>query len=102
MPQKKNKIKIASIDDYTTDKVEIEIKLPRGVETDDVVDSLYAFTDCETSISVNFLVIKDGKPCQMSVSEVISHSALRLIDILTRELRLEDRKLRDKLHAKNT
>ncbi len=97
---KKNKIKIASIDDYTTDKVEIEIKLPRGVETDDVVDSLYAFTDCETSISVNFLVIKDGKPCQMSVSEVISHSALRLIDILTRELRLEDRKLRDKLHAK--
>ena len=97
---KKNKIKIASINDFTTDKVEIEIKLPRGVETDDVVDALYAFTDCETSISVNFLVIKEGKPCQMSVSELIGHSALRLVEILTDELKLEDRKLRDRLHAK--
>ena len=97
---KKNKIKIASIDDYTTDKVEIEIKLPRGVETNDVVDALYAFTDCETSISVNFLVINRGKPCQMSVSELIRHSATRLVEILTDELKLEDRKLRDRLHAK--
>ena len=97
---KKNKLKIASIDDYTTDKVEIEIKLPRGVETRDVVDALYAFTDCEISTSVNFLVIKDGKPCQMSVSDVIKHSALRLIEILTKELKLEEKKLIDKLHAK--
>ena len=97
---KKNKIKIASINDFTTDKVEIEIKLPRGVETNDVVDALYAFTDCETSISVNFLVIKDGKPCQMSVSDVIGHSAAKLIDVLTKELKLEENKLKDKLHAR--
>lgn len=97
---KKNKLKVASIDDFTTDKLEIEIKLPRGVETRDMVDALYAFTDCETSISVNFLVIKEGKPCQMSVSEVINHSALRLIDVLIKELKLEQQKLKDKLHAK--
>ena len=97
---RKNKIKIASIDDFTTDSVEIEIKLPRGVMTEDVLDAIYAFTDCEVSISVNFLVIKEGKPCQMSVSEMIAHSAVRLVEILTDELKLEDRKLRDKLHAK--
>ncbi len=97
---KKNKLKIASINDFTTDKVEIEIKLPRGIETNDVVDALYAFTDCEISISVNFLVIRDGKPCQMSVSDVIGYSAARLIDILTKELKLEEGKLRDKLHAR--
>ncbi len=70
---RKNKIKVASISDFTTDRVEIEIKLPRGVMTDDVVDALYAFTDCEISISVNLLVIKDRKPVQMSVSEVIAY-----------------------------
>ncbi len=81
-------------------KWRLRLKLPRGVETNDVVDALYAFTDCEISISVNFLVIKDGKPCQMTVSDVLSYSALKLVDILTKELKLEEQKLRDKLHAR--
>ncbi len=97
---RKNKIKVASISDFTTDKVEIEIKLPRGVMTEDVVDALYAFTDCETSISVNLLVIKDRKPVQMTVSEVIGFYALQLVDVLTRELKLEEKNLRARLHAK--
>ena len=97
---RKNKIKVASINDFTTDKVEIEIRLPRGVLTNDVVDALYAFTDCETSISVNLLVIKDRKPVQMTVSEVINYYSLQLVDVLTQELKLEEKNLRAKLHAK--
>ncbi|MCL2294314.1 MAG: DNA topoisomerase IV subunit A [Spirochaetes bacterium] len=97
---RKNKIKVASINDFTTDKVEIEIKLPRGVLAKEVIDALYAFTDCETSISVNLLVIKDRKPVQMTVSEVIKYYALQLIDVLTQELKLEEKNLRARLHAK--
>ncbi|MCP5514966.1 MAG: DNA topoisomerase IV subunit A [Spirochaetales bacterium] len=97
---RKNKLKVASISDFTTDKVEIEIKLPRGIMTEDVVDALYAFTDCETSISVNLLVIKDKKPVQMTVTEVINYYALQLVDVLTRELKLEEKNLKARLHAK--
>ena len=97
---RKNKLKAAAINDYTSDKVEIEIKLPRGVTTEDVVDALYAFTDCEISVSVNLLVIKDRKPVQMSVSEVIAYYSLQLVDVLTRELKLEEKNLRARLHAK--
>ena len=97
---KKNKVKIAEINDYTGEEVEIEIKLARGVYSDETIDSLYAFTDCETSISVNLLVIKDGKPVQMTVSDVIAYHSKRLVEILTKELKLEQGHLRDKLHAR--
>jgi topoisomerase-4 subunit A len=97
---RQNKIKISSINDYTTEHVEIEIKLARGVTTEDVVDSLYAFTDCEVSISVNLLVIKDNMPVQITVSEVIRHHAKQLVAILTQELKLEQKQLRDRLHAR--
>ncbi|RKX77498.1 MAG: DNA topoisomerase IV subunit A, partial [Spirochaetes bacterium] len=60
-----NKIKIGAINDYTTENVEIEIKLSRGVHTEDVLDGLYAFTDCEVSVSLNMLMIRDEKPAVM-------------------------------------
>jgi topoisomerase IV subunit A len=97
---RKGKIKIGSINDYTAEHVEIEIALPRGVYAKDVIDGLYAFTDCELSISVNLLVISDGKPVSMTVTEVIKHHAVQLIDILTAELELEAKNLRDRLHAR--
>lgn len=97
---RKNKIKVASITDYTTEHVEIEIKLARGVYTEETVDALFAFTDCETSLSVNLLVIIDNKPRVMTVTEVIEHHAGQLVDVLKRELELEKRKLLDKLHAR--
>ncbi len=97
---RKNKIKIAGISDFTSEQVEIEIRLARGVHTQDTVDALYAFTDCEVSISTNLVVIKEGKPVTLSVSDVIAHNADRLVDILKRELKNEDGHLRDKLHAK--
>ncbi|MFW6260981.1 MAG: DNA topoisomerase IV subunit A, partial [Spirochaetota bacterium] len=97
---RKNKVKIQSISDFTGESVEIEIKLARGVYTQEVVDSLYAFTECENSISVNLLVIKDGKPTPMTITEVIQYHAKRLVAILTQELELEHGQLLDRLHAR--
>jgi len=97
---RKNRLKIAEISDFTTDKVEIEIKLARGVYSQEVVDALFAFTDCESSISVNLLVIKDGKPAEMTVSQIIAYYAKRLIEILTAELKIEEQELKDRLHAR--
>jgi topoisomerase-4 subunit A len=97
---RKNKIKIAGISDFTSEQVEIEIRLARGVHTQDTVDALYAFTDCEVSTSVNLLVIKEGKPVTMSASDVLRHNSDRLVELLKRELKIEDGHLRDKLHAK--
>jgi topoisomerase IV subunit A len=97
---KNNKIKIASINDFTSDKVNIEIKLPRGVYSKDVVDSLYAFTDCEQTVYCNLLVIKDNMPVQMTCTEVIQHHAHQLTDILRRELELEKSELLDRLHLR--
>ena len=64
---RKGKIKIGSISDYTTEKVEIEIQLPRGVYAEDLMDALFAFTDCEQSINVNLLIIRDGLPTVMTI-----------------------------------
>jgi topoisomerase IV subunit A len=97
---RKNKVKIAGISDFTAEEVEIEIKLPRGIYAKDVLDSLYAFTECENSITVNLLVIKDGKPTQMTITEVIQYHAKRLVAILTQELELERDQLLDRLHAR--
>jgi topoisomerase-4 subunit A len=98
---RKNKIKIGSINDYTTENVEIEIKLPRAVHADEVVDGLYAFTECEMSISPNLLVIKDKNPVVMTVPEVIKYHAENLLVILKKELILEEGLLKDRLHARN-
>jgi topoisomerase-4 subunit A len=97
---KKGKLKIAGISDFTAENVEIEVRLARGVHTSDTVDALYAFTECENSISVNLMVIKDGKPVQMSASDVIRKNAHQLVEILKAELKLEERQLKDKLHAR--
>ncbi len=97
---KKNKIKIAGINDYTSEEVEIEIKLARGVHSKDVEDALYAFTECETSISVNLLLIKDGLPEIMTLTQVIEYHSQKLVAILKDELENEKRNLEDKLHAR--
>jgi len=94
------RIKILGINDFTTDKVEIEIKLARGVYAQETVDALFAFTECEQSISVNLLVIKDGLPAVMTVNEIIKYHAKQLVKILTKELELEKRELLDKLHLR--
>ncbi|MFT5367891.1 MAG: topoisomerase-4 subunit A [Candidatus Latescibacterota bacterium] len=97
---RKNKLKIAGISDYTGEEVEIEIRLARGVHAKDTIDALYAFTDCEQSISINALVIKDGRPHIGSVTEMLKYNADHTVEILTAELKIEQKQLRDKLHAK--
>ncbi len=97
---RKNKIKVSGINDYTAEDVEIELQLARGVHTDDVVDALYAFTDCEMSVSANSMVIRDNKPVIVSITDAIKYSAENLIEILIAELKFEQAQLNDKLHAK--
>lgn len=97
---RKNKIKIAGISDFTGEDVEIEIRLARGVHSKDTEAALYAFTDCEQSISINALVIKDNRPHIAPVTDILKHNTNRLVEILTAELKIEQSQLRDKLHAK--
>lgn len=97
---KNGKIKISSIHDLTAKEVNIEIKLPRGVYAKDVVDSLYAYTDCEQSVSANMLVIKDNMPVQVTATEVIQFHAKQLKGILKDELEFERNALTDKLHQR--
>ena len=97
---KSGRLKIASISDFTTETVEIEIKLARGVYSQETVDALYAFTECEQAVSCNLLLIKDGHPTLMTVTEVIRHHAKRLVGILKAELELEARELADEIHAR--
>lgn len=97
---KSGKVKIASISDYTSNKVEIEIKLQRGVYSEEVVDSLYAFTECEQSVSCNLLVIKDNMPQVMTVTDVIKTHAKQLVTVLKDELELERATLTEKLHLR--
>ncbi len=97
---RKNKIRIAGIQDYTTDKVEIEIRLARNVHSEETLDALYAFTDCEVSISVHLLVIRNNKPVTMTVTEVIEYHAEKLVAILRAELKVDRKQLEDRLHAR--
>ncbi len=97
---RKNKVKVAAIQDYTAEQVEIELKLARGVYSEDVVETLYAFTECEVSISTQLMLIENNKPRVLSVTEVLQQNVDQLINILTAELRLEKKKLKERLHAR--
>lgn len=97
---KAGKIKISSIDDFTTDHCQIEIKLPRGVYAKDVEKALYAYTDCEKSISCQMLVIRDNMPVVMSATEIIQYYAKKLTGIIKDELEWERGQLTEELHAR--
>ena len=97
---KSGKLKIASINDYTAEEVEVEIKLSRGVYAEETIDALYAFTDCEISVSPNLILIRDNMPCQVTVEEVLRHNTDKLVLDLEKELKIELGRLREKLHAR--
>ncbi len=97
---KAGKIKISSVDNFTTDHCNIEIKLPRGVYSKDVIDQLYAYTDCEKSISCQMLVIKDNMPVTMTAKEIIKYYAQKLTGIIKDELEFERAKLMEELHMR--
>jgi topoisomerase-4 subunit A len=97
---KAGRLKIQSISDFTTDHVEIEVKLARGVYSEETVNALFAFTECEQSISVNLLLIKDGLPEVMTVTRIIEHHAKQLVSLLTKELEVEKKELQEKMHLR--
>ena len=95
---RKGKIKIKSINDFTSEDVEIEVKTPQGQSADQLIDALYAFTECEVTISSRIVLIKDNRPVEMTVSEVLQENTRQLVDLLKRELELRESKLLDDLH----
>ncbi|GAF02925.1 DNA gyrase/topoisomerase IV subunit A [Saccharicrinis fermentans] len=94
----KGKIKIKKIDDNTADKVEILIHLPNGVSADKTIDALYAFTDCEVSISPNSCLIEDNTPRFMPVSEILKRNTDHTVHLLTRELEIRKGELEEAWH----
>jgi len=97
---KAGKIKIISINDYTAEDVEIEIKLARGVYAKETIKALFAFTDCEVSITPNLTLINGTTPETSTVSEVIRSNTEKLKADLKKELEIELARNEDKLHAK--
>ena len=94
----KGKIKIKKIDDNTAEQCEIVIYLNPGVSPDQTIDALYAFTDCEVSISPNACVIVNDHPAFMGVSEILRHSADRTMELLSWELRILIEELENSWH----
>lgn len=94
----KGKIKIKKIDDNTARDVEILIYLAPGVSSDKTLDALYAFTDCEMSISPNSCVIENDKPRFMPVSEILRRSADDTVGLLKLELEIRMGELLEELH----
>jgi len=93
----KNKIKIKKVDDNTARDVEILVHLAPGVSSDKTIDALYAFTDCEISISPNCCVIRDKKPHFLTVSEVLKNSADATLHLLRTELEIQKREQEESL-----
>ncbi len=94
----KGKIKIRKIDDNTSANVEIVIHLLPGVSPDKTLDALYAFTDCEYSISPNTCVITGDKPSFMGVSDILRYSTDNTVRLLKTELEIQLKELREEWH----
>jgi topoisomerase-4 subunit A len=95
---RKGKIKVKSINDFTSEEVEIEVKAPSGVSAEQLVDALYAFTDCEVTIASRIVVIRNNRPVEMTVSDVLRENTEQLVQLLKRELQLKEGKLQQELH----
>lgn len=93
----KGKIKVRKVEDLTAANVEILVHLAPGVSSDKTLDALYAFTDCEISISPNCCVIKDRKPQFMAISDVLRASTDQTLNLLKRELEIHRDELLEQL-----
>ncbi|MEG0994117.1 MAG: DNA gyrase/topoisomerase IV subunit A [Bacteroidales bacterium] len=94
----KGKIKIRKVDDNTAHEVEILVHLAPGVSSDKTIDALYAFTDCEISISPNCCIIHDNKPHFLRVSHVLRNSVDATRELLKLELEIQKAELQEQLH----
>nr|WP_262898913.1 DNA gyrase/topoisomerase IV subunit A [Hymenobacter piscis] len=94
-----NKIKIRKVVDNTAAEVEVQVHLPAGVSPDLTMDALYAFTDCEISISPNTCVIIEDKPRFVAVEDMLRLSTQKTVRLLERELEIRQDELREKWHS---
>lgn len=94
----KGKIKVKKVEDNTAENVEILIHLQPGISPDKTIDALYAFTNCEVSISPNACIIENEKPRFVGVSEILKISTQQTLELLRRELEIEQRELEEKWH----
>lgn len=94
----KGRVKVSSINDFTTDKVEIELTLSRGAAAKEVVPQLYAYTDCSVSVSSNVTVINERRPVKLTISEVIKALTEQLETQLKAELEYDRDQLVDRKH----
>ena len=94
----KGKIKIRKIDDNTSQNVEIIVHLVPGTSPDKTIDALYAFTDCEISISPNSCVISGDRPAFLGVSQILRYSADQTVSLLKQELEIRLSELESEWH----
>lgn len=92
------KIKIKKMTEFTGKNVEIQIDLAPGISSDITIDALYAFTDCEVSISPNACIIEDQKPKFVGVQELLKISVDKTKQLLQKELEIKLAELEDKWH----
>ncbi|HOZ86885.1 MAG TPA: DNA gyrase/topoisomerase IV subunit A, partial [Bacteroidia bacterium] len=94
----KGKIKIKKVEDNTSENVEILVHLQPGISSDKTIDAMYAFTNCEMSISPNACIIENDRPRFVGVSEILKLSTHKTLDLLKRELEIEQKELEEKWH----
>ncbi len=94
----KGKIKIKKIDDNTSANVEILIHLIPGISSDKTIDALYAFTDCEVSVSPNACIVEDDKPRFINVTEILKKSVDKTVELLKLELEIRMGELEEQWH----
>lgn len=94
----KGKIKIKKIDDNTAEHVEIIVYLASGVSSDKTIDALYAFTDCEVSLSPNACIIEDDKPHFIGIKQILKRSVDSTLQLLKLELEIKKRELEEAWH----
>jgi topoisomerase-4 subunit A len=93
----KGKIKIKHVVDNTAADVEIQVTLAPGMSPDITMDALYAFTDCEVSISPNACIIKDEKPQFLGITDILNDSVHQTVDLLKQELEIRRNELMEKI-----
>jgi topoisomerase IV subunit A len=97
---KRGKIKIEAINDYTSDKVEIEIKLPRGIYASEMIKALYGYTECEVTLHSQIVLIKDSFPWEPDVDEILRFHVKKLQSYLQKELEIERDRLLNRIFDK--
>jgi len=97
---RKKKVPVRSINDFTAEQVEIELVLSPGTNNEKAIKALYAFTNCETSATGRVVVIRQNRPIDSNVSDILRANTAQLKELLRRELEFKKQKLKDALHHK--